>query len=138
MARVAYLQARAINSSDSTRKWRNLNRRTPRIYNVDTLTDSTASTLDICEGVVDTLSAIELGRRAIGLMGIGFTLSTKQWIRLRGRQVNILLDWDRPGDIKSAELKREMRRFGIVSTRKTRPSPTAHDLNEYLVELSKR
>ena len=136
--RVAYLQSRLIKSSDSTRKWRNLNRRTPRIYNVDALIDSTASTLDICEGVIDTLSAIELGRRAIGLMGIGFTLSTEQCIRLRGRQVNILLDWDRPGDTKSAEMKREMRRFGIVSTRKSRPSPRAHDLNEYLVELNKQ
>ena len=135
--RVAYLQARVIKSSDSTGKWRNLNRRTPRIYNVDALIDSTASTLDICEGVIDTLSAIELGRRAIGLMGIGFTLSTEQWIRLRGRQVNILLDWDRPGDTKSAELKSKMRRFGIVSTRKNRPSPRAHDLNEYLVEFNK-
>ena len=135
--RVAYLQARVIKSFDSTKKWRNLNRRTPRIYNVDALIDSKASALDICEGVIDTLSAIELGRRAIGLMGIGFTLSTDQLIRLRGRQVNILLDWDRPGDTKSAELKRKMRRLGIVSTRKNRPSPRAQDLNEYLVELNK-
>ena len=134
---VAYLQARVIKSSDSTRTWLNLNRRTPRIYNVDALIDSKASALDICEGVIDTLSAIELGRRAIGLMGIGFTPSTDQLIRLRGRQVNILLDWDRPGDTKSAELKRKMRRLGIVSTRKSRPSPRAQDLNEYLVELNK-
>ena len=136
--RVTYLQARVIQSSDSNRKWRNLNRRRPRIYNVDALIDSKASTIDICEGVIDTLSAIELGRRAIGLMGIGFTLSTEQLIRLRGRQVNILLDWDRPGDTKSAELKRKMRRLGIVSTRKNRPSPRADDLNEYLVELNKQ
>ena len=135
--RVAYLQARVIKSFDSTKKWRNLNRRTPRIYNVDALIDSKASALDICEGVIDTLSAIELGRRAIGLMGIGFTLSIDQLIRLRGRQVNILLDWDRPGDTKSADLKRKMRKLGIVSTRKNRPSPRAQDLNEYLVELNK-
>lgn len=135
---VAYLQARVIKSSDSTRTWLNLNRRTPRIYNVDALIDSKASALDICEGVIDTLSAIELGRRAIGLMGIGFTPSTDQLIRLRGRQVNILLDWDRPGDTKSAELKRKMRRLGIVSTRKNRPSTKEYDLNDYLVESSKR
>ncbi len=136
--RVAYLQARVIQSSASNSKWRNLHRRRPRIYNVDALIDSKASTIDICEGVIDTLSAIELGRRAIGLMGTGFSLSTEQFIRLRGRQVNILLDWDRPGDTTSAELKRKMRRLGIVSTRKNRPSPTADDLNEYLVELNKQ
>ena len=136
--RVVYLQARVIERSDSVGKWRNLNRRTPRIYNADALIDYSPSTLDICEGVIDTLSAIELGRKAIGLMGIGFTLSTQHLIRLRGRQVNILLDWDRQGDTASAELKRKLRRFGIASTRKNRPSPGAHDLNEYLVESNKQ
>ena len=65
-------------------------------------------------------------------------LSTEQLIKLRGRQVNILLDWDPPGDAKSAELKQQMRRFGIVSTRKNRPSTKGYDLNDYLVESSKR
>ena len=136
--RVAYLQARVINSANSTGKWRNLNHRTPRIYNVDALIDSEADTLSICEGVIDTLSAFELGHIAIGLLGINATLSTEQLIKLRGRQVNILLDWDPPGDAKSAELKQQMRRFGIVSTRKNRPSTKGYDLNDYLVESSKR
>ena len=136
--RVAYFQARVIKGADSTKRWLNLNRRKPRIYNVDALVDFKMSTLDICEGVIDTLSAFELGHRAIGLMGVSATLSTEQLIALRGRQVNILLDWDLRGEAKSKQLKREMRRFGIPSTRKIRPSPQANDLNDYLMELSKR
>ena len=135
---VKYLQARVIRSVSTTGKWRNLSYRKRRIYNADALFDTEAGTLAICEGIMDTWSAIELGYCGVGLMGISAKLSVEQLIQLRGRQVYILLDWDPSGDDKSEELRRQMRRFGISSTRKNRPSTKATDLNEYLVELSKQ
>ena len=68
------------------------------------------------------------------MMGVSATLAPEQMERLRGREVNILLDWDTAGEARSAKLQAEMRLFGIASTRKRRPSATATDLNEYLME----
>lgn len=91
----------------------------------------------VCDGVMDTLSAIGFGYSAIGLVGVA-GLKEEQIKRLRGKQVDILLDWDRPREKAAAELHKELRRFGIVSTRKTRPSPKARDVHDYLMEVTVR
>jgi len=133
--RVAYLQARMIKETYSTGKWRNLNHHKHRIYNVDVLFDDKANILAVCEGVLDTLSAIEIGyNSAIGLMGTSAPFPEEQLKLLRGKEVHILLDWDSPGEAKSSKLQQEMRRLGISSIRKNRPSEQANDLNEYLME----
>ena len=137
-SQVAYMQARVISRLTGRGKWRNLNDRRPRVYNADTLLVKQHSPLAICEGVIDTLSAIELGYSAIGLLGVRAQLDEEQRDRLRGNQVVVLLDWDLPGETRAAELRKELRRFGIASTRKTRPSPESKDVNDYLRELRGR
>lgn len=132
---VAYFQARLISGSKSQGKWRNLNYRNRRIYNVDAVYRKEPNSIAICEGVIDTLSAIELGFRAIGILGVSTEFTAEQMAQLRGKNVNILLDWDNPGEKGAAELQKRMRRLGITSTRKNCPSPSITDLNEYLVEL---
>ena len=131
---IAYFQARLISGSANQGKWRNLKRRR-RIYNIDAILETQRRRFAICEGVIDTLSAIELGYSAIGLMGTTARLKAEQISQLRGKQVDILLDWDQPGEKRAAELQKEFRRFGIASTRKTRPSPVAKDVNDYLMKL---
>lgn len=135
---LTYMQSRVIEKTNFKGKWRNLNYRKRRIYNVDALLDKNVGILTICEGVMDTLSAIELGYVGVGLIGVNAKFSTEQLIKLRGRQVNILLDWDTAGEDGAKELQQTLRKFGITSTRKSRPSAKANDLNEYLMELSKR
>ena len=132
---IAYFQVRLLSGSADQGKWRNLNQRRLRIYNIDAMIETQCRPFAICEGVMDTLSAIELGYSAIGLIGVNARLKEEQIRRLRGKQVDILLDWDPPGETRAAELQKEFRRFGIASTRKKRPSPTAKDVNEYLMEL---
>lgn len=135
---IAYLQVRLITGAEDQGKWRNLNHRRRRIYNVDALLETRRKPFAVCEGIMDTLSAIELGYSAIGLMGVSAGLTEEQIKRLRGKQVDILMDWDPPGEARAAELQREMRRFGIASTRKRRPSPAAKDVNEFLMELRRQ
>ena len=135
---IAYLQVRLISESADQGKWRNLNHRRRRIYNVDAMLETQRKLFAVCEGVIDTLSATELGYSAIGLIGVNARLKKEQISRLRGKQIDILLDWDLPGERGAAELHKEMRSFGIASTRKKRPSPTAKDVNDYLMELRER
>ncbi|MCG8097227.1 MAG: CHC2 zinc finger domain-containing protein [Candidatus Thiodiazotropha endolucinida] len=134
--RIAYLQARYLGNADNGFKWINLNERKHRIYNVDVLANlKSSATISICEGVIDTLSAVELGLNAIGLLGVSARLTVEQIKSLKDKQVNILLDWDTRGNERASQLQDELIRYGIVSTRKLRPSPIANDLNEYLVEV---
>ena len=135
---LTYMQSRVIEKTNFKGKWRNLNYRKRRIYNVDALLDKKVVIIAICEGIIDTLSAVELGHSGVGLIGVSAKFSTEQLIKLRGRQVNILLDWDPPGEARAEELQQTLRQFGIPSTRKSRPSAQANDLNEYLMELSIR
>jgi len=130
---VAYLQARLIRGNQSRGKWRNLNYLGRRVYNVEVL-ERGSGPIAICEGIMDTLSAVEMGFDSIGLMGVSAKLTVDQISLLRGREVNILLDWDGPGEARSLKLQKELRQFGIASTRKKKPSAHAKDLNEYLME----
>lgn len=129
-----YLQARVIVGTVNRGKWRNLNDRRSRLYNIDALFETGRSHLAICEGVIDTLSATELGFRAIGLMGVNAQFGDEQVKQLRGKEVAILTDWDAPGERRAIELQKQLRRFGITSIRKRRPSSSAIDLNDYLME----
>jgi DNA primase len=131
---VIYLQARMIGSAEARGKWRNLNYRRRRVYNEEILRDKTVTSVAICEGVIDTLSAVELGYQAIGLMGVNTKLTKEQFEHLRGKDVSILLDWDTAGEARSEELRTELGRLGIVSVRKRCPTEAGNDLNDFLLE----
>ena len=136
---LVYLQVRLLHDSESRGRWRNLNDRKRRIYNIDAISLVNRKPIAICEGVMDALSAIELGYDAIGLGGVNTRLSDDQIRRLRQRDVTILFDWDRAGEDRAATLQQELRNRGIASTRKGRPSPDVKDVNDYLnISRSKR
>ena len=116
------------------KKSRNLHTRRNQIYNIDALASSTSEPLAFCEGIMDTLSAIELGYVAVGLMGVTGNLTPDQLFQLRDRQVHILLDWDYAGNTKAKNLQQMMNNYGIVSTRIFKPTMQGKDLNDYLVE----
>lgn len=83
---------------------------------------------------MNTLSAVELGYVAIGLMGVTSNFALDQLVQLRNRHVHILLDWDHEGNRKAKNLQQVLNRFGIVSTRMFKPPMQGQDLNDYLVE----
>ncbi len=130
---IMYFQSRSPNDSQTHRTWRNLNHRERRIYNFNALLKTSNAPFAICEGAMDTLSAVELGYNAIGLLGINMQLKQEQIRRLDDKQVVILLDWDPQGEARAGDLQNELRMFGIPSTRKRRPNPNINDVNEYLM-----
>jgi len=134
---IAYLQARIISEQVDGGRWRNLNHRRRRIYNADVLTRADVRRVSICEGAMDVLSATQLGREAAGLIGVSARLTHEQLIGLRGKQVDLLLDWDTAGEKRARTMLKELNRFGIAATRKDRPSPSAEDVNDYLQERSR-
>lgn len=129
---ITYFQSRSIDDSVKGNRWRNLNYRERRLYNADTLIDKSIKRVAICEGAMDVLSATQLGCEAVGLIGITARLSDVEMMTLRGRQVDLLLDWDAPGEKRSTTLRRELARFGVAATRKSAPRSSAKDVNDYL------
>ena len=132
--KAVYLQARALAGAEQYGKWRNLNFHPRRIYNVDAIIQNSKQPFAICEGVIDTLSAIELKYAAVGMMGVSAKFTPDQIRALRKKEVEILLDWDPPGEKRAQSLREELNQYGVVSIRKKLPSTTASDLNEYLKE----
>lgn len=135
---VAYFQARVMDDSVKGSRWRNLNHRSRRLYNADILTDARIRRVAICEGAMDVLSATQLGCEAVGMIGITAKLSEAEIMALRGRQVDLLLDWDDPGEKRAITLRKELARFGVAATRKSAPRSGAMDVNEYLREGNTR
>lgn len=131
---IVYFQARITVDTDKTNRWRNLNHRIRRLYNVDALTNINVRRVGICEGAMDVLSATQLGCDAVGLIGTSAGLSNIEMMALRGKRVDILLDWDDPGEKRATVLRRELARFGVAATRKSAPSSGAKDVNDYLRE----
>lgn len=133
---ITYFQARIISGQEEGSRWRNLNSRKRRVYNADVMTQPDIRRVAICEGAIDVMSATQLGYDAIGLIGVSAKLSDTQIIALRGKQVDLLLDWDTAGEKRACTMLKELARFGIAATRKTRPSTRATDVNDYLREVS--
>lgn len=131
---ITYFQSRSIDDSDKSNRWRNLNHRRRRIYNIDALRNQSVKRIAICEGVLDTLSAIEMGCEAIGFIGVSAALSKDEMISLRGKRVDLFLDWDDAGEKRASALRKELARYGVAATRRTAPRSGATDLNEILCE----
>ena len=129
--KIEYIQGRIIGNQDRVR-WRNLYRRRQRVYNVDVLKDKTIDRIAICEGVMDVISAAQLKCEAIGLIGVSARLSERQIGCLKGREVELLLDWDEAGERRSVDLRRELSLFGVMATRRTKPKENANDINDLL------
>jgi DNA primase len=131
---ISYFQSRGLGDTDKSNRWRNLNHRRMRIYNIDILEDSTIDRLAICEGVLDALSSTQLGCEAIGFIGASAPFSESDMISMRGKQVEILLDWDDAGEKRATALRKDLSRFGVSATRRFAPRSGAKDVNDYLRE----
>ena len=89
-------------------------------------------TILICEGVTDTLSAHELGRPAIGLIGVNAQLNPATIARLRGHNVVLIGDRDTPGQRFARGTVRLLSQQGITAVARKLPAG-ANDLNDVLL-----
>lgn len=133
--KITYLQGRR---ADQEKKWRWLcpKKLLPPTYNIDVLAGS-ATTIGICEGVTDVLSAHQLGWNAIGLVGAGARPDATVLSRLAGRNVVIFGDADKAGAALSRGITQSLRSHGTTVIRKRFP-PGINDLNDYLRHTQER
>lgn len=130
--KVISLQARQVGPAVNGPKYIYLTGKQPRTYNLDVLGSNTRD-IAICEGIPDTMAAHQLGLNAIGLLGVSNTLRKDEIARLKGKRVQLLLDWDEKGEVKAQKLRSELASYGIVCDRKSKPTPQVKDLNDYMI-----
>lgn len=126
---VAYLQARRADGRKDYR-WFCPAKLLPPPYNLDALAQS-GSTITICEGITDVLSAHELGMLPIGLLGAMRDLEPYIIDRLIGSNIAIFADADRSGRGLAKRLGGRLAARGITVVTKKLP-PKVNDLNDYL------
>lgn len=126
---VDYLQARR---SDSEPKWRWMCPLglMPSVFNKNVLADD-VSTISICEGITDVLSAHQLGRPAIGLVGANGELDEQTILLLRRRNVALYGDADSAGGRFATRLVKVLSARGISAIPKRLPEGV-NDLNDLL------
>jgi DNA primase len=126
---VTYLQARRTDA-DHYRRWICLAKLPPPIFNVDVMTPKN-TTITICEGVTDVLSAYELGMPALGFLGAGGRFDAGVFASLEGHNVAVVGDADPAGSAFARRLVRELGARGITAVTKRLPAG-CNDLNDYL------
>lgn len=100
-------------------------------YNIEIL-DTRAASVAICEGCIDTLSALQMGFPAIGVPGVtGFRQEWFEFFRRVG-QVNVVFDNDDAGRRQGIELRSQFRRRGVKAD--CFHPTSVKDLNDILKE----
>lgn len=126
---VVYLQARRADNGLEYR-WICPAKLPPPAYNLDALANASRSIL-ICEGVTDVLSAAEMGKDALGLLGANSQLDPTVVARLKRRNVIVIGDADAPGQKFARTLVDALGASGITAISRMPPGGT-NDLNAYL------
>jgi DNA primase len=133
--RPVYVCARDVTGQSTAKELSPVGLPCPLPYNRNTLLNNAIDTLYLCEGCIDTLSAVQLGYPAIGVPGTcGFR---REWISLlRGaKHVRVLFDNDESGRRQGAELAAQLRLQGIPA--ELFHPATGKDVNEHLLNLQK-
>jgi DNA primase len=126
---VLYLQARRSDDGKEYR-WLCPSGLVPPVYNLDALASSDP-TIFICEGVTDVLSAAEMNKPALGLLGANCQFDVSLIARLKRRNVIVVGDGDGPGFKFARGLVDLLGLRGITAI--SRPPPAGcNDLNDYL------
>ena len=126
---VLYLQARRADNGEEHR-WFCPAKLQPPAYNLNSLASASRSIL-ICEGITDVLSAGEMGKDALGLLGANSQLDPAVVAQLTRRNVIVIGDADAAGQKFARALVDTLGASGITAVSRLPPSG-ANDLNEYL------
>ena len=126
-----YLCGRSLQANPKFKELKPVRLSCPVPYQVDVLQTKLAD-LYICEGLIDTLSAVQLGMPAIGAPGANSF--PEHWLELipKTTRIHVLFDKDKAGEDAAIKLRSWFRRSGfkadaiVVSVGK--------DLNDFLFE----
>ncbi len=125
--RVVYLQGRSIEPEPRLKKL-SLGGTIPFLYNVECL--SRTRNVCLCEGCEDTITAIQMGYEAVGILGVkGFK---EVWAKkLRGKKVYIMMDNDVAGREATEKIGAILTKYEIPFVSWTERLPEGYDLNEW-------
>lgn len=129
---TVFLQGRNIGATDKGGRFCNLSGHTPILYNADALVEAQAQAVPvfICEGATDTLSVLQAGRLAVGIVG---TQGLKtQWIEaFRGLKVFFAFDGDKAGQEATAKYARLFFEANLPTPRAIKLPEGVKDINEF-------
>lgn len=126
-----YLAGRSLLKNPKIKEIRPVGLGCPLPFQIDVLNYKPAE-LYICEGLIDALSAAQLGFSAIGALGVnGFP---KRWFELipRTTRIHVLFDKDEPGENAGAKLRDLFRMSGFKADALV--VPVGKDLNDFLLQ----
>jgi DNA primase len=124
---ICYFQARALDSQIIPKEL-NLSGSIPFPYNYHQLNPKSA-VVYLCEGVMDTLTALDKGFDAVGIPGV--QNFNKEWVKLFvGRKVYCVFDADEPGEKAAERIGKWFEEEGVFFRRV--PLPKGQDVNSYL------
>jgi DNA primase len=130
--RVVYLQARRMAKEPGKWKYVTLSNLKPAIYNLHVLHDiEPGDDLYICEGIPDTITALELNLHAIGVLGSG-SFDHEIVELLLPYNLNIFPDKDEGGRFFVKNIRRAFYERGKTIQERIIPEPYK-DLNEYFI-----
>jgi DNA primase len=128
---ITYLQSRSL-TKEGQMRWMSLSGILPPIYNANAASDSTTS-VTICEGVTDVLSAAELGFSAIGVLGAHAHFDDGVVGQLGNKDIFLAGDADKAGQAFNKRIAKLLSIRGLTVIRKQFPAGIK-DLNEYLTQ----
>ena len=130
--RPVYVQARDVTGEAACKELSLAGLRSPVPFNVELLAEEPEQVY-VCEGCIDTISAIQLGYPAIGVPGvIGFC---PEWFERfkKSTAVHILFDNDAAGHRHAAELRTQFRLRGIRADASYPQGAGVKDMNDFLI-----
>jgi DNA primase len=125
---ITYIQGRRMSSGDP--RYVNLNGVTPSLYNSKCLEVADSSNeVFVCEGITDTITAIQHGYLAVGVLGAnGFK---PEWVQLfKDTNVTVVPDGDQGGVRFVNNVRRAFKEIGKPV--RSVVLPKGHDLNSHL------
>lgn len=126
-----YLAGRSLPPNQSIKELKPAGLSCPVPYQVNVL-QTNPEKLYICEGLIDTLSAAQLGMPAIGAPGVNsFPL---HWLELipKTTRIHVLFDKDKAGEDAAIKLRSQFRRSGFKADALV--VPVGNDVNDFLFE----
>lgn len=133
---VVFLQGRNIGAADKGGRFCNLSGNTPILYNADALVEAQDAPVFICEGATDTLSILQAGRLAVGVIGTQGLKS--RWVEaFRGLKVFFAFDSDKAGQEAAAKYARLFFEANQPTPRAIKLPEGVKDINEFFTKDSK-
>ena len=126
-----YFCGRSLQANPKIKELKPVGLSCPAPYQIDILQTPPAE-LFICEGLIDTLSAVQLGMPAIGAPGVNSF--PEHWLELipKATRIHVLFDKDRAGEDAAIKLRSWFRRFGFKADALV--VPVGKDVNDFLIE----